>query len=106
MKTKFLIRIIFFFVFFTAAAVPYSSIAQDNKPEQKQSTRKKQSQAAKEKQRKAKKLKKYEAESQKHQLNIQTKETRKRMKRNKKRTQAIRDNKKELFFITWFRKRQ
>ena len=40
-----------------------------------------------------------------HHKKIQSKETRKMMKRTKRKSQLNHDNKKEIFFIRWFRKK-
>jgi ABC-type transport system involved in cytochrome bd biosynthesis fused ATPase/permease subunit len=44
-----------------------------------------------------------EARRQKH-LDIQTKKVRKRMKKNKKKSKRINDNRREFFLTRWFRK--
>lgn len=44
-----------------------------------------------------------EARRQKH-LDIQTRKVRKRMKKNKKKSKRINDNRREFFLTRWFRK--
>ncbi|MBA3898792.1 MAG: hypothetical protein H0X62_01055 [Bacteroidetes bacterium] len=66
----------------------------------------KNSKAAKEKRRKDKEVRKAEEDARNKHLNIQDRKTRKRMKKNRKMTQAKHDNKKELFLKRWFSKKQ
>ena len=90
-----------FLIHFALFASVFFSYAQEGASKQPVA-QKKNSQAAKEKRRKEKELIKYEKEAKKHHLSIQSKDTRKRMKRNMKSTTASKNNKKEIFIKRWF----
>lgn len=62
--------------------------------------------AAREKKRKEKEIKKAEEQARNQHLNIQDRKTRRRMKKNRKMTQAQYDNKKEIFLKRWFTRKR
>jgi hypothetical protein len=95
--------LIILFMVTASPAVSYV-YSQDKNSQKNISPRKTNTRALKEKRRKEKEIQKAEEDSRKQHLNLQDKKTRKRMKRNRKATQAQHDNKKELFFVKWFRK--
>jgi hypothetical protein len=62
-------------------------------------------QSLKEKARKERNIKKAEKEARKYHLSLQSKDTRKRMKKNFKMNAAKHEGKKELFIKRWFTRR-
>ena len=87
---------------------PISSFAQDinahsPKPQKMTGVEKK---AEKLKQKQQHDIAKAEAKGRKQQIKLQTKEVRKRMKKNKHIAKLHNENKKEFFLVRWFRKKQ
>jgi hypothetical protein len=105
MKTSNLLARIFLWFFISKGLLAYSQNAEE-KPGKLGSPKKKQTQMAKEKARKEKEQAKFEEAAKKKHLNLQSKETRRRMKRNMKMTTAKHDGKQEIFFVRWFKKRK
>jgi cell division protein YceG involved in septum cleavage len=89
-------------IFVLMCVLPQTSAAQakkvDRTVEKRQEQLKKQEEIKKEKS-----VKQAEARRQKH-IDIQTKEVQKRMKRSKKKSKRINDNRRESFLSRWFRK--
>ena len=88
--------------FVLLCVLPQNSFAQSKKVdrtvEKRQEQLKKQEEIKKEKS-----AEQMEARRQKH-IDIQTKEVQKRMKRSKRKSKRINDNRKESFLSRWFRK--
>jgi hypothetical protein len=95
------IKVIIILIFVSGATIHNYAYAQ-SAPNHKLPSKNKNSRAAKEKRRKEKEISKAEEEARNKHLNIQDKNTKKRMKRNRKMTKAKHDNKKELFIKKWF----
>ena len=85
--------------------LPLSMVAQDTKLEKKGAVSAKvQRKAARQKwkdQRKLERAQKKAVEA--HDKRLQTKKTRKRMKQEKKKSDRLRENKREFFLVRWFR---
>ncbi len=102
---KYIVRVIFFVFILT---VPVYTIAQEAKPsiENSPATTKAQRKKAKEKwkaQRKEEMTHKKEIKV--HHKRIQSKDTRKRMRQEKRKSERLRTNKKEFFLVRWFKNR-
>jgi hypothetical protein len=98
-------RILIFLIFlFSVSVYPPLSIAQsaETKKEMSEKKKKKNKLAEREKRRKEKEIHKAEEAGRKNHMAIQTKDVRRRMKRNQKNTQASYDGKKKLFIARWF----
>lgn len=85
--------------------LPLAMVAQDKKPENKGAiSSKMQRRAAKQKwkdQRKLERAQKKAVEA--HHKRLQSKKTLKSMKQQKKKSDRMRDNKREFFLVRWFR---
>jgi biopolymer transport protein ExbB/TolQ len=101
--------VLFIFIFlFSSAPVSFVSAqsAETQKEVSKAGKKKRNKRELKEKKRKEMEIQRAEQSARNKHLNIQSKDTKRRMKRNAKLTQAKRDGKKELFIVRWFRGRR
>lgn len=93
----------FIFLFFVFL-MPASIIAQDAPKDKAPATSRVQRKAAKKKWKEQRKLEMDQKKAVKqHHKRIQTKETRKRMRKEKKKSDKMRANKREFFLVRWFK---